>query len=77
METKAIAESFDASTDDFMHQEKRLAERKLENGLIKVTSLIKFTSLLEPNSDAFHGLFSFNKIAITIPDTRASFLIWK
>ena len=40
METKALAESFDANIDYFMHQEKRLAETKLEYGLIKVTSLL-------------------------------------
>ena len=50
-----------------------------EYGLIKLTSVIEFASFLEPNSDTFHELFclfSFDKIAVTIPDTRAAFLIW-
>ena len=55
---------------------KRLAGRKLEYSLIKLTSLIEFASFLEPSSDAFHGIFSFNKIAINIPDERAAFLVW-
>ena len=50
--------------DDFihgLHQEKRLAERKLEYGLIQLKSLIALPSSLEPKSDAFNGLFSFNE----------------
>ena len=60
-------------------KKKDLTEGKLEYGLIQVTSVIEFASFLEPNSDTFHELFclfSFDKIAVTIPDTRAAFLIW-
>ena len=68
-----------ATMDDFIygiHQEQRLGERKLEYGLMKPTSVIGFASFLEPNSDAFHGPFSFIKIAVIISNTSAAFQIW-
>ena len=57
-------------------KEKDWLKGNLSFGHIKLTSVIEFASFLEPNSDAFHGLFSFNEIAVTISATRAAFPIW-
>ena len=54
-------------------KEKDWLEENLSMALYK-TNIGEFASFLEPNSNAFHGLFSFNKI-VTIPDTWAAFLI--
>ena len=50
--------------DDFiheLHQERRVAERKLEYGLIKLASVIEFSSSLEQNRDAFQWAVQFSQ----------------
>ena len=70
-----LAETFDCNMDDLMHelhQAKRLVQRKVDQGLQGLTSLVDFASFLEPYKDAFHELYRLSKIAVTLPVTSAS-----
>ena len=51
---------------------KRLVERKMEQGFPKLSSLVEFTSFIEPYSEAFHELHRLCKIAVIIPVTSAA-----